>query len=616
MTRPQTWDWTESPTTDSRDPEPARQWLAQDVFRPSGNGESGPELSLAEFAAEMGAELGGEARDVSESFDTDESGEVELAEWELAAGQAPQDVFPSGLRLSRTTGATGKDAEHWDPCAVNLPLYATGAAVRSAKLSANFTVGELVTSGGQPADIARISPALVRCLQAIRDRLGRPVSISSGYRSWARNVALYRGRGSAPTYSRHCSGQAADISVTGMSGLDLAKAALDACGRDIAVGIGATFAHVDVRGTWARWSYATGEANARDCAAIDAYRAALGSTPPAPAPGSAPSAPSYLPGGGAPGVPGVPGAGSLRDRIVRFAEQERARWGDGARGETEASMTATLQDYYRTGVGIPVSSSDLQSSSWQGGHPWSAVFISWVMRQAGAGSAFAYSTAHREYVSAAKRNAETGNSANPFWAYDIGKIVPEVGDLVCADRETDGRCGGVTYATIDNGTAWSTHCDVVTAVDRTARKLTVVGGNVSNSVRSKTVAIDGQGFVVPAQSGQTCRYFAILKVRDGAPAAQQEAGPAAVLGQDAVLGPDALTRAVRLNTSYAATLGWSGRLAEITGLIAAPRSTPAQGHFAQAVARWQRDRGLVPDGVIGPDSWTEVVKVLAGRPRR
>lgn len=71
-------------------------------------------------------------------------------------------------------------------------------------------------------------------------------------------------------------------------------------------------------------------------------------------------------------------------------------------------MTATLQEYYRTGVGITVTASDLQSSSWQAGHPWSAVFISWVMRQAGAGSAFAYSTAHREYVGAAKRNAESG----------------------------------------------------------------------------------------------------------------------------------------------------------------------------------------------------------------
>ncbi|NGO45740.1 DUF2272 domain-containing protein [Streptomyces ureilyticus] len=604
MTRPQTWDWTESLTADP--PSTAQQppnWVAQEVFRPTekgpDNGESGPEMSLAEFVAE--ARYESFAPEIS---DESESGEVELAEWELAGSPVQEEAFPSGLTLSPAVGATGEKEEHWDPYATKLPLWATGPAVRSHMLSPNFTVGELVTSGGKAADVARISPALVHCLQALRDRLGKPVTISSGYRSWARNVAVYRDRGSVPTRSRHCSGQAADISVAGMSGLDIAKAALDACGRDIGVGIGATFAHIDVRGKWERWPYASGDAAKRDIAAIDAHRRGLRTTPPT-TDGSA-----YVPGGVPSGVSGsgAPSAGSLRAKIAQFAEQERARWSNGARVETESAMTATLQDYYRTGVGITVSASELQSSSWQGGHPWSAVFISWVMRQAGAGSAFAYSTAHREYVSAAKHNAEAGNTANPFWAYPVEKIVPEVGDLVCADRDGGGGCGGVTYATIDNGTAWSTHCDVVTSVDRVGRKLTAVGGNVSQSVKAKTIAIDAQGFVVPQQSGQTCRYFAILKVRDGTPStSQQESGPAAPA---TVLDPDAAARAIRLNTSYAPALRWGEHLDAITRLTASPGSTPADATFANAVAQWQRGRGLTPDGVIGPDSWIEMVKVI------
>ncbi|WP_405907345.1 DUF2272 domain-containing protein [Streptomyces sp. NBC_00828] len=598
MTRPQSWDWTESLTAD---PPPSAQqppnWVAQEVFRPTeqgpGNGESGPEMSLSEFAAEARYESF-----APETSDEAESGEVELAEWELAGSPVQDEAFLSGVTLSPAVGATGEKEEHWDPYATKLPLWATGPAVRSQKLSPNFTVGELVTSGGKAADVARISPALVRCLQALRDRLGKPVTISSGYRSWARNVAVYRARGATPTLSRHCSGQAADISVAGMSGLDLAKAALDACGGDIGVGIGATFAHIDVRGEWVRWPYSSGDAAKRDIAAIDAHRRALGTIPPST--GGRPYVPGGAPGGGLPSV------GPLRARIAQFAEQERTRWGNGARVETEPTMTATLQDYYSTGVGSPVAASDLQSSSWQSGHPWSAVFVSWVMRQAGAGSAFAYSTAHREYVSAAKRNAETGNTANPFWAYPIEKIVPEVGDLVCADRDNGAGCGGVTYATIDNGTAWSTHCDVVTAVDRAGRKLTAVGGNVSQSVKAKTIAIDGQGFVVPQQSGQTCRYFAILKVRDGT-TSQREAGPAAPA---TVLDPDATARAIRLNTSYATALRWGEHLDAVTRLIASPGSTPADVTFARAVAQWQRDRGLTPDGVIGPDSWIEMVKVI------
>ncbi|NGO08416.1 DUF2272 domain-containing protein [Streptomyces sp. HC44] len=604
MNRPQTWDWTESLTADPPSAEQqAPAWAAQDVFRTSeqggGDGESGPELSLAEFAAET---RGGSF--TPEVFEEAESGEVELAEWELAGGPVQDEAFPSGLVLSPAAGATGEKEEHWDPYLTGLPLYATGPTVRSQRLSPNFTVGELVTSGGQASDVARISPELVRCLQALRDRLGRPVTISSGYRSWARNVAVYRARGSGPTRSRHCSGQAADISVAGMSGLDLAKAALDACGRDIGVGIGASFAHIDVRGEWARWPYASGDAAKRDIVAIDAHRRGLGTAPPST--GGSPLAPGGVVG--SPPLGGVPGGGPLRARIAQFAEQERTRWGNGTRVETEPAMTATLQDYYSTGVRSPVTASDLQSSSWQAGHPWSAVFISWVMRQAGVGNAFTYSTAHRVYVSAAKRNAETGNTANPFWAYPVEKIVPEVGDLVCADRDGGGGCGGVTYATIDNGTAWSTHCDVVTAVDRTGRKLTAVGGNVSQSVKAKTITIDAQGFVVPQQSGQSCRYFAILKVRDGTPSAtQQEAGPVA---PTPVLDPDAMTRAIRLNTSYATALRWSERLDAITRLISSPGATPADVTFANAVAQWQRGRGLTPDGVIGPDTWIEMVKVL------
>jgi hypothetical protein len=603
MTRPQTWDWTESLSTElPHTDEHAPSWVAQGVFRPAGQEaeteETGPERTLAEFAAESYA-FESYASDELEVPEEAESGEVELAEWELAANPVQDEAFPSGLTLSPGSGATAKDAEHWDPNGTGLPLYATGPTVRPMKLATNFTVGELVSSGGTPADVARISPALVRCLQAVRDRLGRPVMISSGYRSWARNVAVYRARGATPTRSRHCSGQAADINVAGMSGLELAKAVLDACGRDIAVGIGATYAHVDVRGTWRRWSYASGDAKKRDIAAIDAYRANLGR--PSPAPGGS----SYLPGG-APGA-GVPAAGSLRERIAQLAEQERVRWGDGARHETDPAMTPTLQGYYQIGVEQPVAASSLQSSTWQGSNPWSAVFISWVMRTAGAGSAFSYDTAHRVYVSAAKRNAESGNSANPFWAYPVEKIAPEVGDLVCADRPTGDQCGGVTYATIDNGTAWPTHCDVVTAVDRAGRKLTAVGGNVSNSVKAKTITTDAQGFVVPAQPGQTCRYFAILKVRATPAAPQQESGPAVALDADA------LARAVRLNTSYASALRWGGYVDAISRLIIAPGSTPLDTSFALAVARWQRGRGLTPDGVIGPDAWTEMARVLTLR---
>jgi uncharacterized protein YcbK (DUF882 family) len=219
------------------------------------------------------------------------------------------EAFPSGLTLRAATGATGEKQEHWDPHHTGLPLLATGPAERSKRLSPNFTVGELVKSGGRYADAARISPALVRLLQGIRDRAGRSVRITSGYRSWARNKQVYAGYGKTATLSRHCSGQAADIRISGMSGLDIAKLAIDVGGPNVGVGIGGNYAHVDVRGTWAVWTYLTGDASKQAIAAIVRHRAQhTGKAGPAPAPPPAPRPPS---------VPVTPGTTTGGDLVVQ-----------------------------------------------------------------------------------------------------------------------------------------------------------------------------------------------------------------------------------------------------------------------------------------------------------
>ncbi|WP_413248329.1 D-Ala-D-Ala carboxypeptidase family metallohydrolase [Sinomonas flava] len=235
--------------------------------------------------------------DESEAFEV----EAEEQEWlEAEAPEAEAEAFPSGAVLERGSGATGRGEEHWDPNGTGLPLLATGPSVRSVRLARNFTVGELVTSGGRAADVARISPDLVRLLQAIRDRAGRPVRIGSGYRSWARNKALYEARGKTPTLSRHCSGQAADITIRGLSGTEIAKLAIDAGGMRLGIGVGGTFAHVDVRGSWALWTYLGGSAGRQATRTVAEHRRQRLSAPapaPAPTPAPAPSpSPSPTPG--------------------------------------------------------------------------------------------------------------------------------------------------------------------------------------------------------------------------------------------------------------------------------------------------------------------------------
>lgn len=265
-----------------------------------------------------------------------ESAGPETAEWEffeqLTASSAAQGAFPSGLVLTTTTGAVGEGQEHWDPAGVNLPLYQTGAAVRPQKVSANFTVGELIRSGQHQADPARISVELVRALQAIRDRLGRPVGINSGYRSWAYNVALYKSRNQTPTQSRHCSGQAADISISGMAGMDIAKAAIEILGDSIGVGIADSYAHVDVRGSWSRWTYYTGAKDTAAKAEIDAFRArwkAGGGRPTGGVPSTggpaAPGGTSWIPAPSAPPA-AAPASGPAQPRTTTFLNSAWSRY--------------------------------------------------------------------------------------------------------------------------------------------------------------------------------------------------------------------------------------------------------------------------------------------------
>jgi soluble lytic murein transglycosylase-like protein len=163
-------------------------------------------------------------------------------------------TFPSGETLPVVTGlAVGEDDDYWDPTGSGNPLLDTGPAHKDKKLSKNFTVRELTSSGGVSADISRIDPKCVECLQRLRDHIGKDVKITSGFRSWKRNKEVYGGK--KPTKSQHCAGRAADIRIAGMNGLEIGKAAIDAYGPHIGVGLGNKFAHVDVRGFAAAWNY-------------------------------------------------------------------------------------------------------------------------------------------------------------------------------------------------------------------------------------------------------------------------------------------------------------------------------------------------------------------------
>lgn len=114
------------------------------------------------------------------------------------------------------------------------------------KLSDNFKVKEFACSDG--SDPIFIDSDLVTILQKIRTHFGKSVTITSAYRTPGKNKAV-----GGTTYSQHLYGRAADIKVKGIAPKKVSAYAETLLKNKGGIGTYATFTHVDVRETKARW---------------------------------------------------------------------------------------------------------------------------------------------------------------------------------------------------------------------------------------------------------------------------------------------------------------------------------------------------------------------------
>jgi hypothetical protein len=173
-------------------------------------------------------------------------------------------------------------------------------------------------------------------------------------------------------------------------------------------------------------------------------------------------------------------------------------------------------------------SADSPESGWTGKHDgrgiefpasedatyaWSAAFVSYVMRIAGAGPRFPYSASHSDYINAARQDPLR-------WLITTRRsegYAPQPGDLICLGR---GSARDLRFDDLPAG-HFPGHCDIV--VDTSVpEQISVVGGNVDDAVTLKHVPVTPDGkLATPDGKVLDNRYpwMVVLQLLAGVPVA-------------------------------------------------------------------------------------------------
>ncbi len=192
---------------------------------------------------------------------------------------------------------------------------------------------------------------------------------------------------------------------------------------------------------------------------------------------------------------------TLRTEAARIAREELAYWTDNRLTERRRAGQTRIQRYWRIGVRRSVTRHTARREA------WSAAFIDFVMRQAGAGDSFRYAWKHVTYVKAAIDNLQQ-NRPNSFKAYKIDdpRATPDKGDLVCNWRKTRRTYDEIAAMRRAYG---YTHCDLVVDKDAGGRKIQLIGGNKTGGVVAQVeIDLDENGLIVDQPRGF---YIAVLK---------------------------------------------------------------------------------------------------------
>ena len=150
--------------------------------------------------------------------------------------------------------------------------------------------------------------------------------------------------------------------------------------------------------------------------------------------------------------------------------------------------------------------------------PWSAVFVSSVMKRAGlTNDQFRSAAAHAGYIQAAVDAYGYHRSAYAYLPCDPSWIAPRVGDVICYSRNASPVrsfpqvLAGVENASASKGAyAYESHCDIVSQVALAPKHIVhSIGGNVGDTVTKTERALSGG----PITTGRPIAWIAVLVLK-------------------------------------------------------------------------------------------------------
>ena len=166
------------------------------------------------------------------------------------------------------------------------------------------------------------------------------------------------------------------------------------------------------------------------------------------------------------------------EALVAAVIAEWVRFDKGSADEVDDPFFKFVGEMWRS-LGLNL---DGRSVGEDGGRvPWSAAFISFVVRKAGPKYAkFLFSDGHSKFSNDAIQARVLQRLDKPFWGFRIAEVRPEVGDIIHRNRSNRGVMQTFTFDFAANHSSFTSHSDIVVEVtDGVAR---VIGGNIGDSV--------------------------------------------------------------------------------------------------------------------------------------